>query len=241
MTASKVLTGTDAGCAFTNTNATASITFTLPKAAVGLTAVTSGLMFQFLVASAHNIVITPKTGDTIRGLAASASLTLTTVGQFVQLECIVANFWEVVSGNVFTDGITVSSGSTSVTAPFTVTTTGGNVVLAANNDGSATLGYNGTTASLSIATTGAVTIAAPSSGTALTVAGTTTITGAGGLQTTKFAMNGQSPVATTSGFGTPTGNAQITNFPGATATLVQCSESIAEILIVLKNFGFIAA
>jgi len=43
------------------------------------------------------------------------------------------------------------------------------------------------------------------------------------------------------GFGTPTGNAVVANFPGATATLVQCSESIAEILVILKQIGFIGA
>jgi hypothetical protein len=44
-----------------------------------------------------------------------------------------------------------------------------------------------------------------------------------------------------SGFGTPTGNVVIANFPGATATLVQCSETIAELIAVLKSAGIIAA
>jgi collagen type VII alpha len=40
------------------------------------------------------------------------------------------------------------------------------------------------------------------------------------------------------GFGTPTGAAVTTNFPGASATLVQCSEMIAVILNAMKTIGF---
>jgi hypothetical protein len=43
------------------------------------------------------------------------------------------------------------------------------------------------------------------------------------------------------GFGSPTGAAIIANFPGATATLAQTSQTVAEILVVLKGLGFIAA
>jgi hypothetical protein len=130
VTTAKTIHGTDSGIAFNNNNATASVTITLPKAAVGLTAVTTGLAYQFLVASAQNLVIQPVGTDTIRGLAAGAPLTLTTVGQLVQLECIVAGYWEVTNGNVFPDGITVSGGS--VTLPnLTVT---GNLTV----DGSST-------------------------------------------------------------------------------------------------------
>ena len=43
------------------------------------------------------------------------------------------------------------------------------------------------------------------------------------------------------GFGSPTGGAIIANFPGATATLAQTSQTVAEILVVLKGLGFIAA
>lgn len=41
------------------------------------------------------------------------------------------------------------------------------------------------------------------------------------------------------GFGTPTGQAVVANFPGASATLVQCSETLAQILTVLKANGSI--
>ena len=43
------------------------------------------------------------------------------------------------------------------------------------------------------------------------------------------------------GFGSPTGAAIIANFPGATATLAQTSQTVAEILVVLKGLGFISA
>lgn len=121
VTASRTLTGTDSGTAWCNTNATASITFTLPLAAVGLTALATGVLFQFLVSSAtETIVITPKTGDTIRGQTTSASLTLSTEGSFVQLECLTPGFWEVITGNVTGGG----GGSGTVTS-----------VGAANSDG----------------------------------------------------------------------------------------------------------
>jgi len=124
VTASQVLTGTDSGTAWTNTNATGSITFTLPKAAVGLTSVVSGLTYQFLVNAAHNIVITPKTGDTIRGLAAGGSLTLSTVGQVVQLEQIASGFWDIVAGNTFGSINTFSGPSTFQAEVFIEPTTG---------------------------------------------------------------------------------------------------------------------
>jgi hypothetical protein len=44
-----------------------------------------------------------------------------------------------------------------------------------------------------------------------------------------------------SGFSAPTGAVVIANFPGATATLLQTSQTVAEILVVLKGLGFIAA
>jgi hypothetical protein len=124
VTANKTLTGTDSGTAWTNTNATGSITFTLPKAAVGLTSVVSGLTYQFLVNAAHNIVITPKTGDTIRGLAAGGSLTLSTVGQVVQLEQIASGFWDIVAGNTFGSINTFSGPSTFQAEVFIEPTTG---------------------------------------------------------------------------------------------------------------------
>lgn len=43
------------------------------------------------------------------------------------------------------------------------------------------------------------------------------------------------------GFGTPTGNVVVPNFSGAAATLVQCSNTIAQILLTLKAAGIYAA
>jgi hypothetical protein len=43
------------------------------------------------------------------------------------------------------------------------------------------------------------------------------------------------------GFGTPTGAGVINNFPGATATLAQCSQAIAEIIKDLKSLGLYGA
>jgi hypothetical protein len=43
------------------------------------------------------------------------------------------------------------------------------------------------------------------------------------------------------GWGTPTGNAVVTNFPGATATLAQCSQTLAQIILQMKTFGFFGA
>ena len=43
------------------------------------------------------------------------------------------------------------------------------------------------------------------------------------------------------GFGTPTGGTVVSNFPGASATLVQTSETVAEILTILKAKNIIAS
>lgn len=57
----------------------------------------------------------------------------------------------------------------------------------------------------------------------------------------QFACNGVTPAARTTGFGTPTGNTVVANFPGATATLLQTSQTVAEILALLKQTGIIGA
>jgi len=55
-------------------------------------------------------------------------------------------------------------------------------------------------------------------------------------------ISNQPPAALVSGFGVPTGAGVIANFPGGgPATLAQCSTTIAEILTILKNVGFIGA
>jgi hypothetical protein len=52
-----------------------------------------------------------------------------------------------------------------------------------------------------------------------------------------FTLDTTAPVA--SGFGTPTGQTVVANFPGASATLAQTSSTLAEVLTILKAFGFI--
>ena len=54
-------------------------------------------------------------------------------------------------------------------------------------------------------------------------------------------VNGNSPPAQVTGWGTPTGAAVVANFPGATATLVQCSNVIAKLITDLKAFGLYGA
>lgn len=49
--------------------------------------------------------------------------------------------------------------------------------------------------------------------------------------------NGATPPAQVTGWGTPTGAAVVANYPGATATLVQTSNVVAEIIAYLKSKG----
>lgn len=53
-------------------------------------------------------------------------------------------------------------------------------------------------------------------------------------------INGAVGSGASSGWGAPTGAAVVANFPGATATLVQCSNVIAALINGLKNFGLLA-
>lgn len=55
----------------------------------------------------------------------------------------------------------------------------------------------------------------------------------------QFGANGAAPPAQITGFGAPTGTAVVNNFPGATATLLQTSQTVAEILAILKGAGVI--
>jgi len=100
-TASYAVSGTDIGTAFNNAGATGNIVLTLPKAgnASKTAAGGPGLEFIFLVSSAHQITVTPITGDTIRGKSASASAVNSTVGSLLWLLCIVPGYWEPVVNN----------------------------------------------------------------------------------------------------------------------------------------------
>lgn len=52
---------------------------------------------------------------------------------------------------------------------------------------------------------------------------------------------GATPVVRSAGWGTPTGPAKLASFPGASATLVQCSAAIAQIITDLKSLGLYGA
>jgi hypothetical protein len=56
--------------------------------------------------------------------------------------------------------------------------------------------------------------------------------------TTGVSVFGVTPAAQSTGWGTPTGGGVISNFPGATATLAQCSQAIAQLIIDQKRFGW---
>jgi hypothetical protein len=56
-----------------------------------------------------------------------------------------------------------------------------------------------------------------------------------------YGFCGVTPSVIASGFGTPTGAARVSSFPGATATLVQTSGALADLIAELKAKGFIGA
>lgn len=57
----------------------------------------------------------------------------------------------------------------------------------------------------------------------------------------RLGINNTTPPAQVTGWGTPTGASVVANFPGATATLVQCSNVIAKLITDLKAFGLYGA
>ena len=57
----------------------------------------------------------------------------------------------------------------------------------------------------------------------------------------KVGVNGNSPPSQVTGWGTPTGAAVVTNFNGASGTLVNCTNAIAKIITDLKAFGLYGA
>jgi hypothetical protein len=105
-TANKILTGTDSGTVWANPNATANVTLTLPKATG------SGITYGFVQVNAHSMSIAPLTGDTIRGLAASTSFTLTN-GSTVTLISVQSGYWDVFP-SYFPDGITTGPGGSTL-------------------------------------------------------------------------------------------------------------------------------
>ena len=76
-----------------------------------------------------------------------------------------------------------------------------------------------------------------------TAALSTLATGAIGWGVAKIGFFGISsaPIAQSTGYGTPTGNVKTSSFPGATATLVQTSEMVAQLILDLKAYGLLGA
>lgn len=69
-----------------------------------------------------------------------------------------------------------------------------------------------------------------------------TITPAGASTfSSKVGVNGATPPAKVTGWGTPTGTGVVANFPGAAATLAQCSQAIAQLINDIKAFGLYGA
>jgi hypothetical protein len=74
------------------------------------------------------------------------------------------------------------------------------------------------------------------------VADQLTLTSAGALKATgPMGMNGVTPPAQSTGWGTPTGASVAANFAGASATLPQTSAAVAELITLLKAFGLLGA
>ena len=68
------------------------------------------------------------------------------------------------------------------------------------------------------------------------------VSGTGGINlASNVGVMGAAPISKVTGFGTPTGAGVISNFPGASATLAQCSQAIAEIVKDLQAFGVYGA
>lgn len=67
------------------------------------------------------------------------------------------------------------------------------------------------------------------------------ITAGQGVNLPTVGFNGTTAVAKPTGFGTPTGAARLINYPGATATLVQTSGALADLLTLLKTYGLVGA
>ena len=74
---------------FTNTAATGSVTYTLPRAKG------NGVEYYFLCSVAQTITVAPQATDVIRGQSAGASISLSTVGQTYKLISSVLGYWEI--------------------------------------------------------------------------------------------------------------------------------------------------
>jgi hypothetical protein len=253
-TSNHTLTGTDSGLACTNAGATATVTLTLPSAtppptATGVGKQAKGLAYQILVSAAQSIVVQPLAADTIRGLAAGAALTLTAAGQIIQLESLAPGYWEVTNGNVFPDGLTVPSGSIDITTGNIITQglqvqgydavgfSGPGVELGQSAGTAYLQAYNRTTAAYIPLNIAATQIIVNGSSVQIEASNSLRFT----ANSTGVSFFSATPLAQSTGWGTPTGSVIVTNFPGATATLLQTSEALSAIIDTLKLYGLLGA
>jgi hypothetical protein len=168
------------------------------------------------------------------GANAASVLTLTDTVDSAFIEFQNVNFVSTITGGV--NGRAVSIGNTGA-IPLQIVT---NHTVRCTIDGTA--GNFAFTAGISAAgnltITGTATITGALASGALTVTGAAAISGAVSLAST-LGINGASPPAQNTGWGTPTGPAVVNNYSGTAATLVQTSNAVAEIITVLKAFGLL--
>lgn len=74
----------------TNLGASGTVTITLPKALAG-----AGPFYFFVAASGKTLSVKPALGDNIRGKAANATISSSTLASLLKLQCIVAGTWEI--------------------------------------------------------------------------------------------------------------------------------------------------
>lgn len=122
-------------------------------------------------------------------------------------------------------------------AYFTAQTLTYGIAVFGINDTASTDGNGIPAGAMGFGTANGIPLALGTSGaTRVTVSNTGTVS-----MSASFGCNGASPPTQTTGWGTPTGQAVVANFNGASGTLVNCSNAIAEILTILKAYGMIGA
>lgn len=89
-TSNGALSGNDTYQASTNLGATGTVTVTLPKAQPG-----AGPFYFFVATGGKTLNAQPATGDAIRGKAANAAISSSTLASLLKVTCIVAGTWEI--------------------------------------------------------------------------------------------------------------------------------------------------
>jgi hypothetical protein len=89
-TANGSLSKNDTYTCCTNLGAAGTVTITLPQAAPG-----DGPFYFFVAAGTKTLSVKPALADAIRGKAANATISSSTLASFLKLQCIVAGTWEI--------------------------------------------------------------------------------------------------------------------------------------------------